>query len=511
MTPETSPAPAPPTSTRARGRPRHLAAAQYGIWESQRHAPAVPLHECGVALTLTGALDRLALHRAVARALGETETLRTRFHMTPHGPRRALVPPPLPVLTVTDLRHEADPEAVADARIRADLATVTDLARQDPCAHELFLLGPERALLYFRYHHIVLDGFGQYLYLRRLAELYEAFESGRAPTAPAAVPLERLAADEAAYLRSPQYAEDAAYWHAERSSTAPPDGSGGPDGPDAPPAAEPPDSPGHPAAADGPGIPRRPVAADGHTVPPDGHAAPPGPAVSRTAVLTPHRLGTLLAAGRGEGPAPVGHEAATLIAATAVWSYDRHGGRTGIVVNLPVTARRSRAELDTPAQLANELPLRLAVDPDTSFAALVRHTGVKVREALRHQRHRAVGPSPRTAEPVATPPAPQVNVMTFGALSGFGSCRATCRQYPVGLVADIDLNVYRELPAPNEGRENEEVRTGPGHLPPYGLRLEFRANSHRHRPDDVSRHRRRFLELLDAVAGRPDLPLARHL
>ncbi|WP_406133106.1 condensation domain-containing protein [Streptomyces zaomyceticus] len=483
MTPETSPAPAPPTSTRARGRPRHLAAAQYGIWEGQRHAPAVPLYECGVALTLTGALDRLALHRAVARALGETETLRTRFHMTPHGPRRALVPPPLPVLTVTDLRHEADPEAVADARIRADLATVTDLARQDPCAHELFLLGPERALLYFRYHHIVLDGFGQYLHLRRLAELYEAFESGRAPTAGAAVPLDRLAVDEAAYLRSPQYAEDAAYWHAERSSAAPPDGSGGPDGP---------------------GTPRRPVAADGH-------AAPPGPAVSRTAVLTPHRLGTLLDAGRGEGPAPVGHEAATLIAATAVWSYDRHGGRTGIVVNLPVTARRSRAELDTPAQLANELPLRLAVDPDASFAALVRHTGVKVREALRHQRHRAVGPSTRTAGPVEAPPAPQVNIMTFGALSGFGSCRASCRQYPVGLVADIDLNVYRELPAPNEGREKEEARTGPGHLPPYGLRLEFRANSHRHRPDDVSRHRRRFLELLDAVAGRPDLPLARHL
>ncbi|MEV4942407.1 condensation domain-containing protein [Streptomyces zaomyceticus] len=501
MTPETSPVPAPPTSTRARGRPRHLAAAQYGIWESQRHAPALPLHECGVALTLTGALDLLALHRAVARALGETETLRTRFHLTPHGPRRALVPPPLPVLTVTDLRHEGDPEAVADARIRADLATVTDLARQDPCAHELFLLGPERALLYFRYHHIVLDGFGQYLHLRRLAELYEAFESGRAPAAPAAVPLERLAADEAAYLRSPQYAEDAAYWHAERSSTAPADGPG----PGDPPAAGAPDSPGHPVAADGPATPRPPV-------PADRHAAPPGPAVSRTAVLTPHRLGTLLAAGRGEGPAPVGHEAATLIAATAVWSYDRHGGRTGIVVNLPVTARRSRAELDTPAQLANELPLRLDLDPDASFAALVRHTGVKVREALRHQRHRAAGPSPRTTTgPVATPPAPQVNVMTFGALSGFGSCRAACRQYPVGLVADIDLNVYRELPAPHEGREQDEVRTGPGPLPPYGLRLEFRANSHRHRPDDVSRHRRRFLELLDAVAGRPDLPLARHL
>ncbi|MFH9728017.1 condensation domain-containing protein [Streptomyces sp. NPDC017254] len=450
-----------PTSTRARGRPRQLAAAQYEIWESQRRAPAVPLYECGVALMLTGALDRLALHRAVARALGETETLRTRFRGTPDGPRRALVPPPLPVLTVTDLRHEADPEAVADARIRADLATVTDLAGQDPCAHELFLLGPERALLYFRYHHIVLDGFGQYLYLRRLAELYDAFESGRAPTATAAVPLERLAADEAAYLGSPQHREDAAYWHAEHAQYA--------------------EYAGH--------LP----------------AAPPGPAVSLTAVLTPRRLAALLGAGRGEGPVPVGHEAATLIAATAVRSYDRYGARTEVVVNLPVTARRSRAELDTPAQLANELPLRLTVDPDAGFSALVRHTAVKIREALRHQRHRSGGPQDRTEGAAGAPPAPQVNVMTFGTLPGFGSCRVTCRQHPVGLVADVDLNVYREFPA------RQEERAAPGGLPPYGLRLEFRANSRRYGPDDVSRHRRRFLELLDAVAGRPDLPLARLL
>ncbi|MFJ8661927.1 condensation domain-containing protein [Streptomyces sp. NPDC093795] len=439
--------------TLARGRPQPLAAAQLGIWESLRHAPEAPLHECGVALTLTGALDPLALLRAVTRALDESETLRTRFHPTPDGPRRTPGPVPAPALTVTDLRRAPDPGAAADARMRAALATATDLARQDPCAHELFLLGTDRAVLFLRYHHIALDGFGQYLYLRRLAELYEAFENGRTPPVTAAVPLARLAADEAAYRRSPQHAEDAAYWRAQYARPLPP-----------------------PRAGD--------------------QGAPPGPAVSDTVVLDAHRLSDLL----GEGPAPFGREAATLIAATALWRYDRHG-RTDLVVNLPVTGRRSRAELDTPAQLANELPLRLTVDPAAGFTDLVRHTATKVREALRHQRHRGALP-PRTA---GAPTAPQVNVMTFGALPGFGSCRVTCRQWPVGLVADIDLNVYREPSPAGDGD------AAPGGLPAPGLRLEFRANSHRYGPDDVSRHRRRFLELLGAAGGRPDLPLARLL
>ncbi|MEU2235246.1 condensation domain-containing protein [Streptomyces vietnamensis] len=435
---------------RVRGRPRPLAAAQLGIWESRRHAPTASLYECGVSLTLTGVLDRLALHRAVTHVLDETETLRTRFHATPDGPRRTPGPVPAPALTVTDLRHEPDPGAAADARMRAALAMATDLARQDPCAHELFLLGPERAVLFLRYHHIALDGYGQYLYLRRLAEVYAAFESGRTPPATAAAPSDRLAADEAAYRRSPQYEEDAAYWRAEYA---------------------------RPLPAPRPGDP----------------GAPPGPAVSDTVLLGAPRLAALL----GDGPAPFGHETATLVAATALWRYDRHG-HTDLVVNLPVTARRSRAELDTPAQLANELPLRLAVDPAAGFTALVRHTATKVREALRHQRHRGALP-PRTS---GAPTAPQVNVMTFGTLPAFGSCRVTCRQWPMGLVADIDLNVYRETDLTGDGA------AVPGHLPAHGLRLEFRANSHRYGPDDVSRHRLRFLDLLGAAAGRPDLPLA---
>ncbi|MYV64916.1 hypothetical protein GT043_02880 [Streptomyces sp. SID2131] len=215
--------------------------------------------------------------------------------------------------------------------------------------------------------------------------------------------------------------------------------------------------------------------------------------MSLSAVLDAPRLAAVL----GGGPVPLGHETATLVAATALWRYDRHG-RTDLVVNLPVTARRSRAELDTPAQLANELPLRLTVDPAAGFTTLVRHTATKVREALRHQRHRGALP-PRAP---GAPTAPQVNVMTFGTLPDFGSCRAVCRPWPTGLVADIDLNAYREAPPAGAGG------AVPGRRPAHGLRLEFRANSHRYGPDDVARHRLRFLELLGSAAGRPDRPLA---
>ncbi|OSZ56621.1 hypothetical protein OQI_31965 [Streptomyces pharetrae CZA14] len=440
--------------TRRHDRPRALLAAQSGIWATQRRTPGEPIYQCAAVFELSGPLDRTALRRAVGRALTETETLRTRFHDTPDGPRLTVEPAPPAGLTEADLTGHPDPEAAAAARMREDLATATDLTREPPCAHTLFTLGADRGLLFLRYHHIALDGFGQYLHCRRLAELYTAFESGRTPAPAPAAPLDRLLAEDAAYHGSAQHTEDAAYWRAE-FATAPP-GS---------------------ALTDG--------------------TAPPGPAVRRSTVLAPERLTALL----GPGAAAVGRESAALVAAVGALLHGLRGA-TDVVVNVPMTARRSRAELHTPAMLANELPVRLAVDAGTDFAGLVRQAATKIRHALRHQRYRRelLLRLPALAGHPSALSGPQVNVMAFGPPPRFGSCRTGHRQLPTGLVADLNLNVHRE-PAPHG--------TSPGGPGAHGLRLELCGNSARYGPDDLTALQERFLGLLEAVAGRPGAPLGR--
>ncbi|MEH6373401.1 condensation domain-containing protein [Streptomyces sp. KLMMK] len=448
---------------------RPATVAQTGIWAAQQQAPDDPLYNCAVAIALDGTLDHDALRRAVARGVAEADTLRTRFHATGDGAGLTVEPAGETgeeaeeaeeqeagkgLLGVVDLSGHAQPEAAAEQLMEEDLRTATDLAVEAPCTHVLFVLGPRRSLLYFRYHHIALDGFGQYLHCRRLAELYTAYESGRDPAPSAAAPLVRLLDETAAYLSSPDRAADAAFWRDEFA--APPEGT-----------------------------------------PLTGRAASSGRTVDSTALLAPEQLSTLL----GTVGAGVGRWSATIVAATAAYTH-RLTGHPEVITSLPMAARHSRAALATPAMLANVLPLRLPVGPATTFARLVEEAGTKIRHIIRHQRYptahlRAdLGLSADSAALVG----PEVNVMAFGREFRFGSCTTTPRQLPAGLIPDLALKVYR-TPAGRDGP------TGPGPQPD-SMKIEFLGNATLYTEDDIATHQERFLAFLESAAARPDRPLS---
>ncbi|MFD0185305.1 amino acid adenylation domain-containing protein, partial [Streptomyces sp. NPDC127133] len=423
---------------------RTVSAAQTGIWVAQRMASDDPFYNCGVTYTLTGRLDEDALRRAVTQAVAETETLRTRFHDTADGPRLSTEPADEGELHLIDLTGRPDPAAEIEAWTAADLATATDLTREAPYTHALFTTGAQHSVLYFRYHHIVLDGFGQHLYIRRLAELYTAFERGLTPPGSTAAPLADLLAEDAAYLASPRYATDAAYWRA--------------------------------------------AFADHHEgTPLAGRVARVTPSTLRQVTpMPPDFLAGFADGGRGG----VGGLSATIVAATAAYVH-RLLGRPDVIVNMPMAARRSRGELGTPAMLANEVPVRLTVRPDTTFGDLVAQAEEQIRQTIRHQRHR--GETLRaelglSAEAGALS-GPQVNVMAFEQETRFGACTAVRRQLANGPIADLTVNVYR-----TPGTAKTE--------------LEFCGNRELYTADDLTRHQERFCAFLDRAAARPDLPVA---
>ncbi|MGW3645402.1 amino acid adenylation domain-containing protein [Streptomyces sp. NPDC000878] len=192
-----------------------LTAAQHGVWVAQRLAPDSPLYTCGIYYDVPGPVDRGLLTRAVERAVAETEALRVRFHDDGETVRQTVDPSVQGELEYLDLSGEADPAGAARAWIDTDLARPVPLTGDRLFRHTLLRLGPERHWFHFRYHHILLDGYGQVLHCRRLLEIYTALAADEQPPASGFGTLSQVLAEENTYLASARRERDAAYWRGE--------------------------------------------------------------------------------------------------------------------------------------------------------------------------------------------------------------------------------------------------------------------------------------------------------
>lgn len=431
---------------------RHPAsAAQLGVWVAQQLAPGSPLYTCGVSFDLSGRLDVPVLERAVRRAVAETDVLRTRFTEDAEGLWQLLDAPAEVPLRVIDLseygaRGPEVAEAAARAEIERDLAAPMDLVRGPLHAHSLIRLGDDHHILLFRYHHIVLDGYGQALYCRRLAELYTALAAGRQPSGTPFRPLEELLREDTEYRTGPRYERDRAHWLA--------------------------------AFGDAP----EPVTLAGRTAPPSDNA------LRRSTELSPEDTRALLDAVPGAG----GRWPVLVVAATAAY-LRRLTSAAEVVLGLPVPGRVGRAALETPSMMANVLPLRINVDESESFADLVDRVSRQVGTLLKHQRYRneellaELGRSGGAQGLVG----PSVNAMPFQLPTVFGDLDTTARQLATGPVQDLSVVAIGSADAHD------------------GIRLEFDVNPAVYGEDELTAHLDRFRGFLRALAASPGTPSAR--
>ncbi|MYR46487.1 non-ribosomal peptide synthetase [Streptomyces sp. SID5910] len=419
-----------------------LTAAQSGMWFAQALDPLSPAQNTAECLEIDGPLDAQVFADALRRVAAEAEALRVRVEDTPDGPRQHLADVVYLPLTV----RESD-AADAEAWMRADLAEPFDLARGPLFRHALFRVGPERWLWYQRIHHLVMDGYGYSLLVRRTAEVYSALARGEEPAPRAFGRLADLVEDDTAYRSSPAFEADRAHW------------SG--------------------AFADRPEVPR--LAGRG--------ALPSRTFLRRTAHLSPGTTGRLKdLASRLRATWPD-----VLIAAQALYTA-RATARTDVVLGLPMMGRMGSVALRVPGMVMNVLPLRLTVTPDATFAELVRQVVLGIREVRRHQRYRyedirrdlgLLGESRALVGPL-------VNVMPFDYGVDFAGAPARARNLSAGPVDDLTVNVYDRA----DGR---------------GLRVDHDGNPALYGEDDLAAHQERLLHLLDRLAGTdPQLPLAVH-
>ncbi|MBE1489196.1 non-ribosomal peptide synthetase [Plantactinospora soyae] len=379
------------------GELHELMAGQLGVWNALQLEPESAVFNVGEYLDLRGDLDVDLFAEALRRALDEADAYRLRFRLVGGVPRQYVAAAADPALQVVDLSAEPDPQAAAQAAMRADIGRRIALIDAPMFRHTLFVLGQRHFLWYQRLHHLVVDGYSFALFASAVAGNYDALSAGRSATGGALEPVSVLLDADRDYRGSARQRQDREFWSAMLA-----------DLPDA----------GRPH---GRHHQRLPSAVGRHLRPVDTR-------VAAEVRATAARFGT-----------SVGGLA---IAAAGLYQY-RTTGERDLVLGVAALGRENESELAAVGMAANELPVRLGIDPRESRGDFVRRTARTVYAAARHQRYRYEDVL-RDLKAVDGPSLFQlsVNVMSFEYPVRFGNCSATARTVSSGPTYDQQVNIY---------------------------------------------------------------------
>ncbi|WP_039827982.1 AMP-binding protein, partial [Nocardia testacea] len=421
-----------------------LSRAQYSMWLAD-NLPGGPNVNIAQYVDIEGEIDIDLLTEAVNIAGRETESLIARVVEIDGRPYQFVDRDITYADALLDLSDADDPYAAAMEWMRRDYSTrAVDLGRDRLAVGKFIKIGERRHLWYARAHHLIIDGYGAFNFIGRVTEHYNAAIESRQPARLVAASLREIAEAERAYHASPRFESDRAYWH-EKISDLP-----------------------------------TPVSLSGR-------AARWSDSDHMAGRQLPGRLSELLerfAEDQGASPAQV------IIAAFAAF-LARMTGSDEVVLSMPVSGRVTRRLRHAAAMLANMVPIRFAVTPQTTVGGLVGAAVSELVSAIRHQLYRFEDMRRETniADTAANSFGPVVNILFFDSEIRLGSAVGRYRALTSGALDDMQLNLYR-----------------PGSDGP--LLLELHGNPNLYGQDELELHTTRFVEFLRRLLETPlDTPV----
>ncbi len=194
---------------------RALSFAEERLWFLDQLEPGDASYVVPLPIYLAGALDEVALRRALAEVVRRHEILRTTVKVVGGSPLAVVDAPDdvaLPVTSLTTLPVEQR-SAAARAEIGAEARRPFDLATGPLFRARLLALGDEDHVLLLALHHIVTDGWSQSVLDREIAALYGAFSRGEpTPLRDLRIQYGDYAAWQRAWLSGDVLASALAYW-----------------------------------------------------------------------------------------------------------------------------------------------------------------------------------------------------------------------------------------------------------------------------------------------------------
>jgi amino acid adenylation domain-containing protein len=190
----------PPIEPADRGADLPLSFAQQRLWFLDQIERAGAAYHIPTRLRLQGALDRVALARALDRIVARHEALCTTFAQVDGRPVQRIAPAEESPFHLVEHDLSGDPRAEAELRrVQAEEAVAPfDLARGPVIRGRLVRLAADDHVLLLTLHHVVGDGWSIGVLTRELSALYAAFHAGDPDPLP---PLPVQYADYAAWQR----------------------------------------------------------------------------------------------------------------------------------------------------------------------------------------------------------------------------------------------------------------------------------------------------------------------
>jgi amino acid adenylation domain-containing protein len=321
-----------------------LSLMQERMWFLEQLHPGRVTYHGPSAHRLTGPMNAVAFERAFAEMIRRQPSLRTRFVADGNEVVQHVMDDiKLNLFPAEDLSHLPKPEREATLLDRLnELTAKTFVLTEGPMfrAH-MFKLGPEEHALFFMAHHIIWDGWSFDLLYTEMSNLYGAFAEGRAnPLPPLALSYGDFAAWHREWVESDEFKEQLTYWRSRMKQIGE--------------ARELPTD-----------MPRRPGMS--------GKGSNDWILVDKATTTRLHDVATRSG----------GTMFNTLLGVYCLMLYD-YARQTNLVVGTPVRGRNFVELESIMGYFNNLLPLQLEIDPNESFADLVKRIKALVVESLRY-------------------------------------------------------------------------------------------------------------------------------
>ncbi|QVI20734.1 amino acid adenylation domain-containing protein [Nocardia tengchongensis] len=416
-----------------------LSRAQYGMWLAD-NLPGGQAMNIAQYVEIEGPIDVEAFIEAVNVAGHESESLVVRVVEIDGVPYQFVDRGITYDESVLDVSGESDPFAAAMEWMRRDFETrAEDMSRDRLAETRLIRIAEDRYLWYARAHHLVIDGYGAFNVLIRLAEHYNALLEGRPPAPREADALRDIIEAEQAYRASSRFENDRQYWLGRIA-----------------------------------GLPT-PTSLSGRTARPS--------KVDRVSGLElPPQLSDLLDRFSGNLQAS---PAQVVVAAFAAFLARMTGGND-VVLSMPVSGRVTKGLRNAAAMLANMVPIRFTIDGTTTVEQLVRASVSELVSAMRHQLYRFedLRRDSSALDTTANSFGPIVNILFFDSEIRLGSAVGRYRALTSGTLDDLQLNLYRSgVDAP--------------------LLIELHGNANLYGQDELDAHAHRFIAFLQRLIEAP--------
>jgi amino acid adenylation domain-containing protein len=316
-----------------------LSEAQLSVWLVQMLDRDDPCYNIAESIEILGAVAERCFDEALREVFAKNDAWHIRIVEDENGPRQYFHLDPQPQLEVIDFSDDPSPRAAAQAWMEKDRRKPFRLDRGPLYRFALLRISPDRYCWYAIAHHLIIDGFGWLLFLKRVAAAYTTKLTHKPGEIAEDGSWRELLAEQLAYRGSDRFERDRLFWSSKFN-----------------------DRPERVTLSGKP--PRWPQT------------------FLKATEWLPRTIDL-----NGFAQRHASSVTAVLVAATAIYLH-RMTGACELLIGLPVHGRMGPKMRSIVGMSVNAITLRVLVAPQDSLADVIGLATRALREALRHQRYR---------------------------------------------------------------------------------------------------------------------------